>query len=185
MRALVSDYTSEPETYNIDDEYLLCDNLLVAPIIVGKTEREVYLPEGNLRDYFTKNPVKDGYSYSFYGVKAFELNILDNDKVKMKLPDDIMGVLYPSKKNLKEGQFYAISDLSSAEMLQLVDLLKKRKNVTFRNIITETFACCNSFVQCSDAKACLHAKDRNYNGCYYRKNLESGRIFYGKNRNID
>ena len=60
MRALVSDYTSDPETYNIDDEYLLCDNLLVAPIIVGKTEREVYLPEGNWRDYFTKNPVKSG-----------------------------------------------------------------------------------------------------------------------------
>ena len=164
------------------------DELLAFPRSFDDVQKiwEKYIFEGETdEDAFTKNPVKDGYSYSFYGVKAFELNILDNDKVKMKLPDDIMGVLYPSKKNLKEGQFYAISDLSSAEMLQLVDLLKRRKNVTFRNIITETFACCNSFVQCSDAKACLHAKDRNYNGCYYRKNLESGRIFYGKNRNID
>lgn len=31
VRALVSDYTDDPETYAIDDEYLFCDRLLVAP----------------------------------------------------------------------------------------------------------------------------------------------------------
>ena len=145
-----------------------------------------YIYEGETDvDAFTQSPVKDGYSYSFYGVKAFELDVYDNDKVKLKLPDDIMLELFPTRKNLKEGQFYAVSNLSASEMIQLIALLKKRKRITFRNTVTETFACCNSFLQCSDAKECLHAKDRNYNGCYYRKNLEAGRIFYGKNRNID
>lgn len=46
------------------------------------------------------------------------------------------------------------------------------------------FGCCNSYVQCSDAGYCLHLKDREYWGCCYRKNLEAGRIFYGKNKNI-
>lgn len=164
------------------------DELLEFPRSFDDVQRiwEKYIFEGETDDdVFTKNQVKDGYSYSFYGVKAFELNILDNGKVKLKLPDDIMSELFPSKKNLKEDQFYPTSGLSSAEMLKLVELLRVRKHVTFRNIVTETFACCNSFVQCSDARECLHAKDRNYNGCYYRKNLEAGRIFYGKNRNID
>lgn len=147
---------------------------------------EKYIFEGETdSDAFTKNSVKEGYSYSFYGVKAFELNILKDNKVKLKLPDDIMRELFPEKKNLKEGQFYAVSDLSTEEMRKLLDLLKTRKRVTFRNTVTETFACCNSFLQCSDAMKCLHEKDRTYNGCYYRKNLEAGRIFYGKNRNID
>ena len=46
------------------------------------------------------------------------------------------------------------------------------------------FGCCNDFILCSDAGHCLKAKDPDYNGCQYRKNLEAGRIFYGKNRNV-
>ncbi len=61
MRALVSDYTNDPETYNIDNEYLLGDCLLVAPIIYGNQKRSVYLPKGDFRDYFTKEPVKSGW----------------------------------------------------------------------------------------------------------------------------
>lgn len=45
-------------------------------------------------------------------------------------------------------------------------------------------ACCNDFNRCSDARECLHKYDADYAGCWYRKNLEKGRIFYGKNKNI-
>lgn len=61
MRALVSDYTHDPEVYNIDDQYLLGDTLLVAPIATGESTRRVYLPAGNWRDYFTKEPVQNGW----------------------------------------------------------------------------------------------------------------------------
>ena len=46
--------------YRIDNEYIFCDDLIVAPIAVGKTGREVYLPEGKWRDFFTKEPVQCG-----------------------------------------------------------------------------------------------------------------------------
>jgi len=61
IRALVSDYTSDPETYAIDDQYIFCDNLVVAPIIVGDTKRRVYLPEGNWVNYFTREPQQSGW----------------------------------------------------------------------------------------------------------------------------
>jgi len=61
VRALVSDYTADPETYTIDDQYIFCDSLVVAPIIAGETTRKVYLPAGNWRDYFTKEPVNSGW----------------------------------------------------------------------------------------------------------------------------
>ena len=61
MRALVSDYTDDSETYNIDNEYLLGDSLLVAPIIYGTQSRRVYLPKGEWRDYFTKEPKDSGW----------------------------------------------------------------------------------------------------------------------------
>lgn len=62
VRALVSDYTFDRETYNIDDEYLLGENLLVAPIIYGEKGRRVYIPEGNWQNYFTKEKAENGWN---------------------------------------------------------------------------------------------------------------------------
>ncbi len=61
VRALVMDYTCDPETYGIDDEYLFCDDLLVAPIIGTESdEREVYLPAGTWVDFYTGEAVAAG-----------------------------------------------------------------------------------------------------------------------------
>ena len=61
-RALVSDYTDDPQTFGIDDEYLLGDSLLVAPINIGERGRRVYIPEGEWTDYFSDQPVCNGWS---------------------------------------------------------------------------------------------------------------------------
>ena len=61
VRALVSDYTDDPEVYGIDDQYIFCDTLIVAPIAAGMTERKVYLPEGEWTDYFTGEKVPSGW----------------------------------------------------------------------------------------------------------------------------
>ena len=62
IRGLVMDYTDDPETFNIDDEYLFCEDLLVAPIPANSgDEREVYLPVGDeWEDYFTGEKVGNG-----------------------------------------------------------------------------------------------------------------------------
>ena len=60
-RALVMEYTDDPETYKIDDEYLFCDDLLVAPITDFENDtREVYLPEGEWVDFYTGEPAASG-----------------------------------------------------------------------------------------------------------------------------
>ncbi|HIW80826.1 MAG TPA: glycoside hydrolase [Candidatus Acetatifactor stercoripullorum] len=61
VRALVSDYTDDTETYQLDDEYLFCDNLLVAPMPVGASSRRVYLPDGQWRDFYTKERIQSGW----------------------------------------------------------------------------------------------------------------------------
>ncbi len=60
VRALVSDYTNDENTFEIDDEYIFCDNLIVCPMPLDSDEREIYLPEGNWRDYWTKEKVNYG-----------------------------------------------------------------------------------------------------------------------------
>ena len=62
--------------------------------------------------------------------------------------------------------------------------IKLKKKELFRSLGDTSFACCSDFVRCSDARECLHQTDIFYNHCYYRENLEAGRIFYGKNKNI-
>lgn len=47
------------------------------------------------------------------------------------------------------------------------------------------FGCCDKFNKCSDLKHCVHDNLLFSKACIYRSNLDAGRIFYGKNRNID
>lgn len=53
FRALVVDYPNDPETYAIDNEYLVGQSMLVAPIFAGEKTRSVYLPEGRWHCFWT------------------------------------------------------------------------------------------------------------------------------------
>src|SRR5258708_2843871 len=66
FRALIMDFPDDPQTQTIDDEYLLGDSVLVAPVIFrrgpgnpstaeakGDAQRSVYLPEGDWYDFWT------------------------------------------------------------------------------------------------------------------------------------
>lgn len=48
----------------------------------------------------------------------------------------------------------------------------------------EPFGCCHRYTACSDALKCLHPNFLTSLACAYKKNLEAGRIFYGRNKTI-
>ena len=45
--------------------------------------------------------------------------------------------------------------------------------------------CCSRYMECSNAKTCVHPDKGFALACGYKKILASGRVFYGVNRNID
>ena len=45
--------------------------------------------------------------------------------------------------------------------------------------------CCSRYMECSDAKACVHPDKSFALACGYRRILNSGRNLYGQKRNID
>ncbi len=47
--------------------------------------------------------------------------------------------------------------------------------------MAERFGCCHNYLRCSNEMRCTYEDDPEYSGCSYRKHLESGNIFYGKN----
>ncbi|HEX6763834.1 MAG TPA: TIM-barrel domain-containing protein, partial [Polyangiaceae bacterium] len=61
QRPLVFDFQDDPRAAVIDDEYLLGDALLVAPLLVsGVTERSTYLPFGSFVDWHSKRAHEGG-----------------------------------------------------------------------------------------------------------------------------
>ncbi|HHY83526.1 MAG TPA: glycoside hydrolase [Clostridiales bacterium] len=61
VRALVSDYTDDRETYSIQDEYLFGDSMLVAPMTESENQRRVYLPEGIWFNFWTNQKYNGGW----------------------------------------------------------------------------------------------------------------------------
>jgi alpha-D-xyloside xylohydrolase len=53
FRALVMDYPDDPATWAVDDQYLMGESLLVAPVVAGEASRNVYLPAGDWVDFWT------------------------------------------------------------------------------------------------------------------------------------
>ena len=59
-RALVLDYPDDPETWTVDDQYLLGPSLMIAPLFTGQTKRSVYLPAGDWYDFWTHTKYSGG-----------------------------------------------------------------------------------------------------------------------------
>lgn len=53
VRPLVLEHQSDPRTHRLDTQYLLGRDLLVAPVFEAETTRDVYLPDGEWRDFWT------------------------------------------------------------------------------------------------------------------------------------
>jgi alpha-D-xyloside xylohydrolase len=57
FRALVMDYPDDPMLADVDDEYLIGDRLLVAPLFAGEAERKVVFPPGEWQYFWTGEAV--------------------------------------------------------------------------------------------------------------------------------
>ncbi len=60
MRAMVLEYPEDRNCSYLDKQYMLGDNLLVAPIFNDKMQAEYYLPEGKWTSFFTEELYEGG-----------------------------------------------------------------------------------------------------------------------------
>ncbi len=67
------------------------------------------------------------------------------------------------------------------EIHNLKDLIVEIYNYVYMKSSKDVFGCCHLYVECSDAKKCIHTDRNFYRNCQYRTNLINGKIFYGKN----
>lgn len=124
----------------------------------------------------------DSLSVFVYGLLIFKLTKQAKQyklSVKYNLTD------YSAADN-KEGLVtYFIENGNEHELEEYVQLiLKGVDKFVYDNYAADSFGCCHRFVECSDAKVCTHPDELHAKGCMYKSNLDAGRIFYGKNKNV-
>ncbi|MDO3645328.1 TIM-barrel domain-containing protein [Mucilaginibacter sp. L3T2-6] len=63
FRALVVDYPDDEKIFNIDDEYMIGEGILAAPLTADSDARKVYLPAGNWYEFNTRKKYAGGREY--------------------------------------------------------------------------------------------------------------------------
>lgn len=141
----------------------------------------IYEPEYPPRKDVVENPGKNFVIMNIKSAKDDNLELL----IRNKQFDLIDTPNSATVKRLKSDTSF-VHVLFENEDKAVLDYIKDNVLYCLANYeATSNFGCCSRFVECSDAKKCVHENKIYSMGCKYRKNLEAGRIFYGKNRNID
>ena len=69
------------------------------------------------------------------------------------------------------------------ELLALAKPMAKTALSILDELRGELFGCCSRYMECSDERKCVHPDRVFARDCAYKRNLENGKIFYGKNKN--
>lgn len=108
MRSMVLEYTEDKTCHFVDKQYMLGDNLLVAPIFNEDSIAEYYLPEGTWTDFFTGEE-KEGSCWikEKHGYLSIPLMVKENSIVCLGAQDDKPDYDYGDNAELR---LYSLKD---------------------------------------------------------------------------
>ena len=113
MRSMVLEYTEDKTCHYVDKQYMLGDNLLVAPIFNDQSMAEYYLPKGTWTDFFTGEEKEGcGWITEKHSYLSIPLMVKENSIVAMGAHDDKPDYDYGDGAELR---LYALKDGKSAE----------------------------------------------------------------------
>lgn len=155
--------------------------------ILPEMKDSIFAQGGEIEDLKYKST--ENYTVvSFSGLTSFRLKLRGNVHY-ISLPaifDDLIPDNYPTKRmnSDSERKYIRISINKYHPIESYKEFLVCVVGETV-NRYPKEWDCCSRYQECSDKMACVHPNRRDAIKCGYRKILHSGRIFYGKNRNID
>ena len=87
FRALVMDFPDDTNARTIDDQWMMGDRLMVAPLIAGQSGRAVYLPEGDWRCFWSGRRWTGGQAVEVaHDLRQFPLFVRDNCVLPLAAP---------------------------------------------------------------------------------------------------
>ncbi len=92
---------------------------------------------------------------------------------------------FQDKKTSNSSQdFFRIEVNDINDVLHFIPELSDIFLIELAKTAGEPFGCCHRYLQCSDEKKCINPDILVSLSCAYKLNIDNGRIFYGKNRNV-
>lgn len=134
----------------------------------------------------------EGLSASTYELKSASsatkrsVAILDNVVTRIYIGKKVQYLEFPVFEQLSDCKSNTYEKVYISGLDEIPSYFDKIKE-TCQHILdstTKDFSCCSRYEECSDAKICTHPDKEIAMGCYYRRVLHRGKIFYGKNRNV-
>lgn len=115
MRSMVLEYTEDKTCHYVDKQYMLGDNLLVAPIFNDQSIAEYYLPKGTWTDFFTGEEKEGaGWITEKHGYLSIPLMVKENSIVVMGAHNDRPDYDYGDHAEIR---IYALKDGHSASSI--------------------------------------------------------------------
>ena len=146
---------------------------------------------------FNKNGISASYlkfeDRKNYTSAMFNSSVIIRFTIKSDLTISVPTSITPkfdtySSANITAAKDYTKIRFSLSEVLNQQEFIKELLAQVTQNFIDKLpkeFDCCSRYVECSNAKHCIHPDGDFSLKCGYRKILQSGKIYYGANRNID
>lgn len=117
FRPLLLNYQNDSSTWNLDDQFMIGEDVLVAPIVKPDvTRRLVYLPAGTWYDYWTNKKHTGGTMITvdapldtvpmFVRAGAMIPTVPPRNYVGEQSSDPVTFVIYPDDKGLASGTLY-------------------------------------------------------------------------------
>lgn len=131
--------------------------------------------------------IKHGKYYSsiwFGSLLAFRICLRKDNyiEVPVDLKDKIPQLLPSTKQKMVAGNFWRVY-WSATDIANNAPALAEVMKATVDRTPKE-WDCCSRYMECSDAMRCVHPDKKIALSCGYRRILNSGKVFYGKNRNV-
>ena len=93
--------------------------------------------------------------------------------------------MFPKERISKKNDVLSVVEIHNiSDVTEWSYVLSELYMTILAEMGTARFGCCSRYEDCSNAKECLHPDKTIAAACAYKKNLESGRIFYGRNKNV-
>ena len=129
----------------------------------------------------------NGYTVVSFGtLTAFRLHLRGKQHY-IAVPTmlaDLIPANFPQKHTTSESKYIRLLVNEQHPLFSYTDFLIVAARETV-NRYPKEWSCCSRYMECSNAKTCIHPDKAFALGCGYRRVLNSGRVFYGVNRNID
>ncbi len=144
MRAMVLEYTNDITCHYLDKQYMLGDNLLVAPILNDKSLGEYYLPEGTWTEVLTNEVITGGrwirknYGYCDIPLLAKENSVVALGNVDNTPEYDYAKDVTLNVYELKDTVVASVPDMTGKEKLN-VEISLNGSTVTCMPKATESF----------------------------------------------